>query len=239
MSPLQQIDSLLFLNINNFAGRSAMLDRVVFDVSDSTILKGGLFVAFYWWLWFDDRQSGRSGRRRDVVVSLMCGVIAAIISRGLQVGLPFHQRPLHTPDLAMRLPLSVDPEALNSFSSFPSDHAVLFFALCVPIWRRSRRLGTIAALWTLLVICLPRIYLGYHWPSDVIAGAVIGMSLMPVLCLALRSTRLPDRLLRLEAAHPATFYAASWLLALELAVLFYDVRHFLLDAVNLAKMLVA
>jgi undecaprenyl-diphosphatase len=239
MSWLQQIDSLLFLHINHFAGRSAMLDRIAFDISDSTILKGGLFVAFYWWMWFDDRHPDRPGRRRDVAVSLMCGVIAAIVSRGLQVGLPFHQRPLHTPDLAMRLPLGIDPETLSSFSSFPSDHAVLFCALCVPIWRRSHLLGTVAALWTLLVICLPHVYLGYHWPSDVIAGAFIGSSLMPLLCLAIRSTRFPDRLLRLEADHPAVFYAVSWLLALELAVMFYDVRHFLLDAVNLARILVA
>jgi len=97
MSSLQQIDSLLLLHISHFAGRSLMLGRLVFAAFDSTPLKGGLFVAFYWWLWFDDRQCDRPSRRRDVVVFPMCGVIAEIASRGLQLGLPLQQRPPHAP----------------------------------------------------------------------------------------------------------------------------------------------
>ena len=36
------------------------------------------------------------------------------------------------------------------------------------------RWGGLAILYSLLVICVPRIYLGYHYPSDVAAGALIG-----------------------------------------------------------------
>jgi undecaprenyl-diphosphatase len=235
--PWNEIDRLTTLWINHAAGRSALLDKAIFDIADSTILKGGVFIALYWWLWLEGKRTDQSERRRDVIVALVGGVIAAIVSRVLQVGLPFHHRPLHTPDLGLRLPLSIDPEALNTFSSFPSDHAVLFFALCVPLWLRSRWLGTAAALWTLTVICLPRVYLGYHWASDVVAGAVVGVVLMSLVRRALSKSRFPERLLVLESAHPAAFYTVSWLLLLELAVLFYDVRHFAFDAVHFAKML--
>jgi undecaprenyl-diphosphatase len=232
MTTLEQLDRLFLLYINRPAGHDSLLDSVMFNIADSTILQGGVFIAFYWWLWFED-----SSRRRDLVTGLMAGIVAVILSRALQVGLPFHARPLHAPDLPVHLPIGVSPGTLNTFSSFPSDHAVLFFALAVPLWQRSRALGMAVMLWTLLIICLPRVYLGYHWPSDVISGAVIGIVLMLALRPPISATGLPDRVLRFEAAHPAAFYAAFCLVTLELAVMFYDLRHFALDAVHAAKSL--
>jgi membrane-associated phospholipid phosphatase len=92
----------------------------------------------------------------------------------MKVHLPFRYRPLNDPDLGLRLPFGVDPVSLNHFSSFPSGHAMLFFALSVPLWMRSRWLGAAAAGWTLLAICLPLPYLGDPWASDIFAGAVVG-----------------------------------------------------------------
>ena len=103
----------------------------------------------------------------------------------------------------------------------------LFFALSVPLWMRSRWLGAAAAVWTLLAICLPLLYLGYHWPSDIVAGAVVGVALMLLLCRLIGATGLPDRVVRFSATHPPAFYAIAWLFALEIAVLFGDVRGFL------------
>jgi undecaprenyl-diphosphatase len=234
MTVFERLDRSLLLYFNGPAGHSSLLDSVVFNAADSTILQGGIFVALYWWLWFD-----RGPHRRDVTIGLVGGIVAVLVSRALQVGLPFHARPLQTPDLSIHLPIGINPGTLNTFSSFPSDHAVLFFALSLPLWTRSRALGTAAMVWTLLIICLPRIYLGYHWPSDVIAGAIVGLGLMLVLRPLISATGLPERVLRLEAAYPAPFYAAFCLVTLELAVMFYDLRHFALNAVHVAKSLAA
>jgi undecaprenyl-diphosphatase len=87
------------------------------------------------------------------------------------------------------------------------------------------------------VICLPRVYLGYHWTSDVIAGALIGVALMLVVCWLIGATGVPDQVLRFSKTHAPVFYAIAWLLVFELAVLFADLRHFLLDAAHLAKAL--
>jgi undecaprenyl-diphosphatase len=238
MTALEQVDSVLTLSANRFAGQNISLDKLIYDISDSPLLKGGVFLAAYWWLWFEVDENGVHTQRRHVVVALLAGTVAAIASRLMQVALPFHLRPLHTPGLGMRIPFGVDSLTLNDFSSFPSDHAVLFFALCVPLWKRSRWLGGAAFLWTALVICLPRVYLGYHWTSDVLAGAVIGIAMMLVLCRLIGATALPDQVLRFSKAHRSAFYAIAWLLALEVALLFADLRHFLLDAAHLARALV-
>jgi undecaprenyl-diphosphatase len=239
MATIGDLDSSLLLWINHPAGRSGVVDRLIYDLADSDLLKGGVFLALYWWLWFDHRADRKEAHRRDVVVALIAAVITAVVSRAFQVGLPFHQRPLHTRDLGLHVPLTVDPETLNTFSSFPSDHAMLFFALCVPLWSRSRWLGIAAGLWTAVVICVPRIYLGFHFPSDVVAGAILGIVLMLILRALIARTTVPDRVVGFAYSYPVAFYPLAFVLSLELATLFADVRHFIVDAVGLGRMLIA
>ena len=114
-------------------------------------------LAAYWWLWFEADESGVHAQRRNVVVALLAVISVAGALKLLKVLLPFRYRPLNDPDLGLRLPFGVDP-SLNHFSAFPSGHAMLFFALCVPLWMRSRWLGVAAAVWTLLAICLPLLH---------------------------------------------------------------------------------
>lgn len=238
MTAIDRLDERLVLLINHSAGSNALLDHFVHDVADSVTLKGGVFLAVYCWMWFQPGEQ-RDGVRRMIVASLIAALIVAAAARLLQVGLPFHPRPLHTPSLGLKVPLSVNPATLNTWSSFPSDHAVLFFALCVPIWSWSRWLGIVAFCWALFVICLPRAYLGYHYPSDVLAGAILGIALMVGLRAAMIRTPLPGWIVRWETSHPAFFCAVAILFALQLATLFGDVRHFGLTAVKFVRMLVA
>ena len=58
-------------------------------------------------------------------------------------------------------------------SSFPSGHAAGSAAVAVMVARRHGRLGIVAwfvAIW----IMLSRIYLGRHFPADVLTGALLG-----------------------------------------------------------------
>jgi undecaprenyl-diphosphatase len=231
-------DEWLVLLINQPAGRNALLDQFVLDVADSAVLKGGVFLAAYCWIWFVSGDR-REDLRRMIVASALAALFVALIVRVMQTGLPFHPRPLHAPAFGLNTPLSVHPESLKTWSSFPSDHAALFFALSVPIWTWSRPFGIVAFCWVLLVICLPRAYLGFHYPSDVLGGAVLGIVLMVSLRGALLRTSLPGRVVRWSSSHPGTFSAIAVLYALELATLFEDARHFALDALKFASKLIA
>ena len=57
--------------------------------------------------------------------------------------------------------------------SFPSDHAAAAFAIAFAVLGYSRRVG-IAYLAAATLIGISRIAVGMHYPSDVIAGALVG-----------------------------------------------------------------
>jgi hypothetical protein len=98
-------------------------------------------------------------------------------------------------------------------------------------------LGAAAAVWTSLTICLLLLYRGDHWLSDIVAGAVVAVALMLLLCRLIGATGLPDRVVRFSAAHPPVFYTIAWLFALEIAQLFGDVQVYVKDVVRLARAL--
>ncbi len=85
--------------------------------------------------------------------------------------------------------------AAPGLHSFPSGHA----ALCVAVygflaylWIRSSRSvaekAVAIALTTVLImlVSLARVRLGAHWPSDIIAGAALGMAWLTVVIIAYR-----------------------------------------------------
>ena len=116
MTLIEQIDRALALYANQFAGRSIVLDKFVYDILDTSLLNGGVFLAAYWWLWFEADESGVPAQRRNVVVALLAVIGVAGALKLLKVLLPFRYHPLNDPDLGLRLPFGVDPTPLNYFS---------------------------------------------------------------------------------------------------------------------------
>jgi undecaprenyl-diphosphatase len=232
LAPIIAWDHAVSLWFNQFAGTAPALDRFIYNIADSAMLKGGLFMAFFWWQWFQ-RDEATTTRRQTVLTALAGAIIAIGVARILQLLLPFRDRPLHNDALDLVPPTVVNPDTLDGWSSFPSDHAVLFFALALAVWRLHRPFGIMAILWSSLAICLPRIFLGYHYATDILAGAIIGIAIMHITFAALRPRLLAQPLLRWEKAHATSFYCAAFLASLELAVLFQDVRQLATDSFGL------
>jgi undecaprenyl-diphosphatase len=136
----------------------------------------------------------------------------------------YRPRPLHNEQLALVLPHGVSVDTLREWSSFPSDSSALGFALALTIWRVSRPLGSVCFLWATFVVALPRVYTGFHYPSDILGGALIGL-VAAWACTRLGPARLvEDTILRAERAWPAVFYSVSFLALFQLATLFEDRR---------------
>lgn len=219
-------DRELLLGLNQFAQRWQPLDAFARELGQSDLLKGGVTLAALWWLWFSPRPDPR-GTRARLLLTLLGGALAVAVGRALADLLPFRPRPLGHPDLGFVLPHAMRTTDMAEWSSFPSDHAMLFTALAVGVSFASRRVGAFLLLWTMAAIALPRLYLGLHYPTDILAGAAIGAG----IAASLQATAVRDRVARPLLAwldrHPRSFYAALFLVTLQVGTLFRDVRQFL------------
>lgn len=59
-------------------------------------------------------------------------------------------------------------------SSFPSGHAAFYFAIATVVFFHNKKAG-IAFLAVAFLISLARVFVGIHWPSDILAGAAVGI----------------------------------------------------------------
>jgi hypothetical protein len=93
------------------------------------------------------------------------------VSRLLQHALPTHPRPYYDEMIQFRVPLNQE-QLLNTWHSFPSDHVTVLAGLGAVLFVARSRLAIPMLIYT-AVMELPRTYMGAHYPSDLIGGAVL------------------------------------------------------------------
>src|SRR3989338_3784599 len=108
--------------------------------------------------------------KQEKIKLLVLGLIAGILGR---LAVEFIRFFYHRPRPFVSLPEVSNFLVENSYS-FPSGHASFFFGLGTFIFLWNRRLGSVF-LFLAFIISLARVASGVHYPSDIVAGAVIGV----------------------------------------------------------------
>ncbi len=207
---------------NQWVHRTWWLDQSLAFLSDNHLFKGGVLMALLWWAWF--RRGSQAQARAHLTLTLLACVLALGLGRTMVNLLPHRLRPLHEPALNLATPYGVAERALNDLSSFPSDHAVLFFALAVGFFFVARWLGWLALSYVTVFIALPRLYLGLHYLSDMVVGACVGVFVCALANGMLGRAAWVQWVVCWSQRSPAAFYPLMFLLTYQIADLFEGSR---------------
>ncbi len=220
---MNHFDSSIITFVNGFAHHSWVFDTFVNMLSDNNLLKGGVIVALIWWAWFRPNVDVAETRQY-----LLCGILACLLSvfvaRALANSLPFVPRPMSVATLHFQAPYGQSNEDLINWSAFPSDHAAVFFALAASIFFAWRPAGILAFCHVIFFICLPRLYLGFHAPSDLLAGAAIGIVITWLICTRPIRAWMGRTVLPWLDRSPGLFYSGLFIMTFQIVTLFQSMR---------------
>lgn len=158
---MNDLNTTLFEWFHQFAKCNFILDDI--GIFFAQYLPYFLVLGFLVYAW---RQ--KEWRLRFLTIAE--GILAVILSRGIIVEVfrffYHHPRPFDA--------LGFAPLIGESGYSFPSGHTSFFFALAMAAFYLNRKFG----VWFLVLAAingLARIYVGVHWPFDILGGVLVGV----------------------------------------------------------------
>jgi undecaprenyl-diphosphatase len=161
------LDAALTSFINHGAGLNPALDFMMIWITTLGVPAMVLVVAAQWWM-KSDLDASKSVRRHILASAGFAFLIGLAVN---QVILLFAHRlrPYDAGITRLIIEKSADP-------SFPSDHATAAVAIASVFilagWRKQGFAFRLAALF----IMVSRVFVGTHYISDVLGGAIIGIS---------------------------------------------------------------
>jgi len=181
-----QIDGSWYTSVTNFARDTSWLNGIMDAYTSYGIALFVLFILAAWWI----------ARRADTAtmtaaLAVPAAAVAAYVVNDIIKALVAERRPCHA--YPRDFLLAKCPPV--SDYAFPSNHSVVTAAMAAALFLISWRLGVLAVLAT-AVMGFSRVYVGAHYPHDVIVGLLVGvvMGLFTAVALRRYATPLVERL---------------------------------------------
>lgn len=160
-----QYDLNILLFINGLSGHINWLDHLIAGYTKyGPLLFGGYLIA----LWFAGKNSvERNENRRNALYAFFSVFLAMTISKILGI-IWYRNRPYIDHSSVHQL------VSAKSDASFPSDHAVGSFSIAGSVLF-GRSIGGIILTFMAIMLALSRVYVGVHYPSDIVGGMAVGL----------------------------------------------------------------
>ncbi|TYR81791.1 undecaprenyl-diphosphatase [Priestia megaterium] len=151
------MDYKVFRTINRLAGRFSLLDMLMIFISNRIRY---VFTSVLIFMWFRNHL-----QRKVALYAITSAAITVFINTVIKC-FYFKPRPFVKRRVGILIPSKTD-------SSFLSKHTLLTFAVSTSILLYKRSLGLF--MWGLSFLTgFSRIWVGHHYPSDIIRSAFIG-----------------------------------------------------------------
>ena len=164
---MAQVDRDIVLWLNSGAGKIAALDSLAEWVVGDYLVTAFLGLSLVA-IWFGSAMDPARIERQIGVLTALGTVALANLAVITINSLYFRDRPFADLDVTLLFYRPTD-------SSMPSNSAAAFVGLAAAVWGFDRRAGTIL-LAVAGIHAFLRVYAGVHYPSDILAGAAIGVA---------------------------------------------------------------
>lgn len=164
------LDLQILHALNSWTNHGRVSDLLIIFLANYLVY---IFAAIAVLYWFWHKPENKLLARKAVLMAF----ISFVLARGVVTELIRHIYPRQRPDVAHPI---IDLSQKQFEASFPSGHAVAMFSIAMSIYFYNKKLG-----WWLfgmaMVTAVFRVVIGVHFPSDVTAGAILGILISWVL----------------------------------------------------------
>ncbi|WP_232284516.1 undecaprenyl-diphosphatase [Bacillus timonensis] len=178
-----ELNTDIFYQINGLGKELPFLDMPMMFIANYTLYFLILAVIFY--------SFNRGSQNRVMVLSALASVAVGVLF-GRVAGM-FHsnnQPFAELPNVNQLIEKTVD-------NSFPSDHTIIFFAVCYSffLYKKPGRY-----MWMALacIVGISRIWVGVHYPGDILVGALLAMLSAFLLYILVQKMKFSNRKKQVE-----------------------------------------
>lgn len=162
---MNSFDMQVYHFFNQFAGHHELIDKILGFIAQYSL---ELYIVLFVIAWLT-LPKAEVKQRHALIIMGFAGVLGLIINVIIS-HIYFRPRPfvvLNEGTFTQLIPHSPD-------ASFPSDHTTGSFGFAAASWGKASKWITVSFTVLAVLNAVARLYTGVHWPTDVIAGIVIG-----------------------------------------------------------------